>query len=137
MLDWYGRDKSQIVAVEARYVDCCLSDWFQGYSAPEVLAVPVYPGMTYADAKQALKDDYQATMGGFFDECDGVENPYDMINDAIDKMFLNIKDLTAVAGFAPDQEYDEDGEPVEEDDFGDSVYLYVALIPVFSDDEEG
>jgi hypothetical protein len=45
---------------EILYLDCCTSDYFQGFSG-EVLAVPVDGATTLAELKQGVEDDYNSS----------------------------------------------------------------------------
>ena len=103
--------------VNAEYLDCCLSDYFNGSNANEVLAVPMYANITYKEALEAAKNEFH-TSSGYFDEVAGSGG---MVEDALSLLFSCIEDINAPADFAKYIEEDDD-------ECGDAVYLYIALV---------
>ena len=103
--------------VNAEYLDCCLSDYFNGSAANEVLAVPMYANITYKEAREAAIDEFH-TSSGFFDEVAGSGG---MVEEALSLLFSCVEDINAPADFAKYIEEDEDGE-------GESIYLYIGLV---------
>jgi hypothetical protein len=106
-----------VESVNAVYLDCCLSDYFQGSGAHEVLAVPMWADITYKEAYEAAKDEFHNASGWF----DGVAGSGSMVEDALHSMFSGIEDVNAKADFAKYIE-DDDGS-----DCCESVYLYIGL----------
>lgn len=107
----------KVTGIEARYLDCCLCDYFQGSSAEEVLAIPVFHDTTYKQAYDAAKD-VAYDQSGFFDD---IEDSGTMLDSAIHALFSGIEDVNAVADFV------KYIEPVDDDDCAESVYLYIGL----------
>jgi hypothetical protein len=105
-----------VTSVEARYHDCCLSDYFQGSHAQEVLAVPVHAEMTYKEAYEACKDEFHASSGWY----DSVAGSGTLVEEALHSMFSGIEDVNAVADFVNYVE-DSDNEDSE------CCYLYIGL----------
>ena len=106
-----------VTSIDAQYLDCCLSDYFQGSNAEEVLAVPVWSGITYKEAYEACKDEFHASCGYFSD----VGGSGTMAEDALHALFSGVADINAPADFA------KYIEPDDGDGCGDSVYLYIGL----------
>lgn len=71
---------------EICYLDTCLPCYFQG-SPDVVLAVSVWHGMTYADLKDGIDDESNASDHGI-DDWEGFER-------ALNKLFSNINDMEA------------------------------------------
>ena len=105
-----------VTSINAVYLDCCLSDYFQGSDADEVLAVPVWHDITYKEAYEAAKDAFHASSGYF----DGVAGSGTLAEEALHAMFSGIDEVNRVADFASYIEKDEEGE-------NESVYLYIGL----------
>ena len=105
-----------VTSINANYLDCCLSDYFQGSNADEVLAVPVWHNITYKEAYEACKDEFHASSGYF----DDVAGSGSMAEEALHALFSGIADVNQVADFAKYIDPDEDGE-------NESVYLYIGL----------
>ena len=105
-----------VTSVEARYLDCCLSDYFQGCDCEEVLAVPVWANMTYKEAYDSCKEEFHSASGWF----DSVDGSGTLVEEALHTMFSGIEDVNAVADFV---------KYVEETDEEDCecCYLYVGL----------
>lgn len=111
--------------VTALYLDCCLPDYFQGSAAEEVLAVPVSHDTTYAQALEALAEEWRSSDGYFsrYGEVVGVD--IDQIGvDALRSMFAVICEdrLNDVADFVRYVEPAGDDAP--------SAYLYVGMMEV-------
>jgi hypothetical protein len=104
-----------VTSVDAQYLDCCLSDYFQGCNAEEVLAVPMYANITYKEAYEACKEEFHQASGWF----DGVSGSGTLVEEALHSMFSGVADVDAIADFA---KYIEE----EEDQF-DTCYLYIGL----------
>ena len=107
-----------VTAINAEYLDCCLPDYFQGSSADEVLAIPVWHNITMREAYEATKDEFHAASG-YFDEVSGSGT---MAEDAIHALFAAFiaEDTDKPADFAKYIEPDSDGAH-------ETVYLYIAL----------
>ena len=103
-----------VTAIEANYLDCCLPDYFQGSRAEEVLAVPVHSKITYKEAYEACKDEFHAASGWF----DNVAGSGTLAEEALHSLFSGIADVNEIADFVDGIEDDEDGE---------SCYLYIGL----------
>lgn len=65
-----------------KYLDCCTSGFFQGYSGV-VLAVPCVAGMTWADLKDAIDEESNAADYGI-DDWSGFQ-------EALDSLFAKAK----------------------------------------------
>ena len=111
-----------VTRVEARYLDCCLPDYFQGSNAEEVIAVPVWANITYGEAYDQCKNEFHTSSGWF----DGVAGSGTLVEEALHAMFVCMlaEDTDKPADFA---------KYIEDDDEGDTVYLYVGL---FAESEE-
>ncbi len=105
-----------VTSIEARYIDCCLSDYFLGSDAEEVLAVPMHAGITYKEAYEACKEEFH-NSSGWFDDVDGSGA---LAEDALHALFSGIEDTNQPADFAKYIEEDDD-------DVGYMVYLYIGL----------
>lgn len=105
-----------VTSIKADYLDCCLPDYFNGSNADEVLAVPMYAGITYKEAYQASKNEFHASSGYF----DDVAGSGTMAEDALHALFSGIEDVNKEADFAKYIEADENGD-------GDTVFLYISL----------
>ncbi len=105
-----------VTSIEARYIDCCLSDYFLGSNAEEVLAVPMYAGITFKEAHEACKEEFHNSSGWF----DDVAGSGALAEDALALLFSGITDTSQPADFAKYIEEDED-------DDGYTVYLYIGL----------
>ena len=105
-----------VTSIEAKYNDCCTSDYFQGSDANEVLAVPMRPGITYKEAYEACKEEFHSSSG-YFDEVAGSE---DMAEDALHALFSGIEDVNQPADFA------KYIEPCDDDNC-ETVFLYIGL----------
>ncbi len=107
-----------VTSINARYLDCCLPDFFYGGDAEEVLAVPMWSGVTYREAYEAAKDEFHASSGWF----DDVSGSGTMAEEAIHAMFARmlIENPDKPADFAQYIEKDETGD-------GETVYLYIGL----------
>ncbi len=111
-----------VTSIEARYIDCCLSDYFLGSDAEEVLAVPMHTGITYKEAYEACKKEFHRASGWF----DNVDGSGTLAQDALHALFSVLMihhgsdDSSQPAGFA---KYIED----EDDDDDYTVYLYIGL----------
>ncbi len=101
-----------VTGIEARYIDCCLSDYFLGSDAEEVLAVPVHAGMTCKQAYEACKDEVHASSG-WVDDVDVA-----LAEDALALLFSGMGDSSQPADFA---------KHIEEDEDGYTLYLYIGL----------
>jgi hypothetical protein len=99
--------------ISAIYLDCCLPDYFAG-SNSEVLAVPMHYCITYREALEACKETFQSS---------DVELDTQDVLTALDDLFALVMatDADKPADFA------RYIEPTEDDDDGDTVYLYVGL----------
>jgi hypothetical protein len=97
---------------EIRYLDCCLSDYFQGY-AGVTLAVPVWAGMTYGELRQEIEDDSNAADYGI-DDWSGFDA-------ALAELFDSVK-----PGDAADIAANLEPEPEDYD--GESVYAYFGIV---------
>lgn len=121
----------QVSSVTAHYLDCCVSDHFQGSDYPELLAVPVHYGMTYKEAYEAAKNEFHASSGWF----DDVSGSGTLVEDALRNLFgaTIVGDVNAEADFVRHLEApktDEDAEPI---DAGETVHLYIGLEPLTDD----
>jgi hypothetical protein len=92
---------------ELIYLDCCLSDFFQGFSEGEVIAVPVDNQTTLKDIKDGIESDYNSTSS----------DPIEGFDDALENMFEG-KDMNSV--------FDKYLEPFSDD--GETVYLYIGVV---------
>lgn len=106
-----------VTSVNARYLDCCLSDYFQGSNAEEVLAVPMWANITYKEAYEQSKDEFHQASGWF----DGVAGSGTLAEEALHSLFSGVEDVDAIADFA---KYIEEEN---EDDCYDTCYLYIGL----------
>jgi len=105
--------------MQAVYLDCCLSDYFCGSGAHEILAVPVSSTTTYREAREAIDTEFHASSGWF----DDVAGSGGMLDDALRNMFApSINHMDDVADFVSYIEPDSD------DDTAECVYLYIGLI---------
>lgn len=107
-----------VTAIYAEYIDCCLPGYFLGNTdAEEVLAVPVWAGITYREAYEAAKEEFHASSGYF----DDVAGSGTLAEDALHALFASMlaEDTDAPADFAAG--IDQDG------DDGEAVYLYIGL----------
>lgn len=109
-----------VTSIRAIYRDCCLPGYFQGSSAPETLAIPVWHAITWKEAYEAAKDEFH-TSSGWFDDVAGSGG---MAEDALHALFASmlIEHPDQIADFAKYIEPDPDG-------ISESVYLYIDLIP--------
>lgn len=105
-----------VTSVRAEYLDCCTSDYFCGSAAQEVLAVPMWAGITYKEAYEESKDTFHVASGWF----DQVAGSGTFVEEALHAMFSVVEDINAPADFAKYIEPDEDGE-------GETVFLYIGL----------
>ena len=105
-----------VTSIRAEYLDCCLSGYFQGSNAEEVLAVPVWANITYKEAYEASKDEFHNASGWF----DNVAGSGTDAEEALHAMFSGIEDVNALADFAKYIEEDEN-------DDSETVYLYIGL----------
>lgn len=92
-----------------RYLDCCLPGYFQG-SSHVVLCVPVDGSTTYGQLRQGLEDDANGAYHGIED--------WTGFEDALGQVIDRPADTIAFPHL------DVRGD----DDSGDSVYAYFALI---------
>jgi hypothetical protein len=119
---------SDVIAIDAQYLDCCLPGYFQGTDAQEVLAIPVDNTITYREAYEACKEEFHA-QSGFFDD---VEDCGNMVLEALHCMFAEMlaedtdKPMDCVKYAPSPEEYEED--------CGDMVYLYVGLFAETGDE---
>lgn len=111
-----------VTGITAEYLDCCLPDYSPGSNAHEVLAVPMWAGITYREAYDACKDEFHAASGYF----DDVAGSGSMAEDALHAMFalMLAEQPDAPADFARYIEPDDDGT-------GETVYLYIGLFAEF------
>jgi hypothetical protein len=109
---------NEVTSIRAEYLDCCLPDYFPGSNADEVLAVPVWHGITYREAYNAAKSEFHASSG-YFDDVPGSGS---MAEDALHAMFASMlaEDTDRPADFARYIEPDEEGER-------ELVFLYIGL----------
>ena len=107
-----------VTSVEARYLDCCLPDYFQGSNAEEVIAVPVWANITYVEAYEATKREFHEASGWY----DGVAGSGTLVDEALHAMFASVlaEDTDKPADFA---KYIEEGDG----DTCETCYLYVGL----------
>ena len=107
-----------VTSINAYYIDCCLPDYFQGSDADEVLAIPVWSGITMREAYEAAKDEFHTSSGYF----DSVASSGTMAEDALHALFASFlsENTDKPADFAKYIEPDPDG-------IGESVYLYLGL----------
>lgn len=110
-------EKHEVESIEARYLDCCVSCYFQGSTADEILAVPMWAGITYKEAYEACKDEFH-NASGYFDDVAGSGG---MAEEALHALFSGIADVNQPADFAKYIEPDTD------DGVGETVYLYIGL----------
>ena len=110
-------DPNKVTSIEARYLDCCTSDYFQGCDAEEVLAVPMWHNVTYKEAYEACKTEFQNSSGFFAD----VDDCGTMAETALHALFSGIADVYHPADFA------KYIEPYDDCDYRESVFLYVGL----------
>lgn len=104
-----------VTSVEARYIDCCLPDYFQGSNAEEVLAVPMHADITYREAYERCKENFHESSGWF----DQVAGSGTFVEDALRALFSTVEDVNAVADFAKYIDSDDEN--------GETVYLYIGL----------
>lgn len=114
-----------VTAIQAEYLDCCLSDYFQGYSGEEVLAVPVWAGITYSEAYSEAKQTFHE-QSGYFDDVPDAGN---MGDNAIYALFASmlIDNPDKLADFA---QYIEKTD----DDCVPDIYLYIGLRAEFDNE---
>ena len=105
-----------VESVEARYLGCCLPDYFQGSGADEVLAVPMHHGITYREAYKACKAEFHASTGYF----DAVAGSGTLVETALHALFASVlaEDTDKPADFA---------KYIEAGDDTDTVFLYIGL----------
>ena len=111
--------KCDVTGIEARLLDVCLSDYFQGSSAPEVLAIPVYSEMTRKEFYEALKHEFHAS-DGYFDMADA--------GNMGELAFHSLVSALHAGG------WEENGQSpfrfatsIDEEPTGENVYAYVGL----------
>ena len=80
--------KGDVTSIRAEYLDCCLSDYFQGSDTDEILAVPVWHGITYREAYEACKDEFHASSG-YFDDVIGSST---LAEEALHALFSDLED---------------------------------------------
>ena len=107
--------KCDVTSINALYHDCCLSDYFQGSDADEVLAVPVWHNMTNREALESCKESFNSNIGYF----DDVAGSGGMADSALNTLFDHVG-IDEVADFVKYIEPDETEE-------NESCYLYVGL----------
>ncbi len=105
-----------VTSIETRYIECCLSDYFLGSNAEEVLAVPMHAGITFKEAYETCKEEFH-NSSGWFDDVDGSSA---LVEDALALLFSGIEDTNQPADFAKYIEEDKDG-------CNEIVYLYIGL----------
>lgn len=109
------KDPNTVTGIEAKLLDYCYPDYFGGSSAEEVLAVPVYRGMTRDDFHRSCKTEFNASCG-FYDD---VPDAGTFGEDALRAMVLTLE-----AGGFFEQPFS--GAPEVDDDDGE-CYAYVGL----------
>ena len=122
MTDYTKIRKCDVTSMYAVVHDCCFPDYFQGSSAPEVVAVPVHDNMTFPEFYRAAQDEFNggdgwhdyAGAGGMFDDAIRALSP----GDTDDPVFPNAPSLA---------EY-------ESDEY-ETSYAYIGLYPETEDDE--
>lgn len=114
-----------VTSIRAEYLDCCLSDYFRGSHAEEVLAVPVHAGITYREAYKESIDTFH-TSCGYFDDVAGSGSDAET---ALHGLFASVlaEDTDQPADFAKYIEPDPDG-------IHDTVYLYIGLFAEFENE---
>ena len=116
----------EVGSIDAVYLDCCLSDYFQGADCYEILAVPVWHEITWREAYEQCKLEFHSASGYF----DNVAGSGGMAEEAIHALFATLlaEDTDTVADFAKYIEPDTDDS--------ESVYLYIGLNAVEWDENE-
>lgn len=109
-----------VTGATATYLDCCLPDYFQGGDYAEILAVPMWHGVTYREAYEAAKDEFHASSGYF----DNVSGSGTLVETALHGLFAAMlaEDTDKPADFARYIEPDQEGS-------GETVYLYIGIDP--------
>ena len=64
------KNANEVVSINARLLDYCYPDYFQGSSAEETLAVPVYRGMAREAFYKVCKTEFNESSGFYDDVAD-------------------------------------------------------------------
>ena len=100
----------------AIYLDCCLSDYFQGFDGP-VLNVPVDNKSTYGELCGDLLRELQVYDSGYYEA--GLGEPFDW--EAAENAIIQLFSGVGVAQKVEEARY---AEPSED---SDSCYFYIGL----------
>ena len=118
--------------LECSHVDTCLPDYWSGHRLPHV-QIPVYPGMTLKEIKQAIRDELRqgAVMGN-------TENARLLSADLVRPDEENRADLVTRAAYAAvnrikparkgQRRFFTDVEPGDE--WSDTVYAYFVFVEI-------